>query len=188
MASGYIFNHVAVDPVGSGTVTSVSVVSANGVSGAVATPTTTPAITLTLGAITPSSVASTGAVTGTNLVSVTDVVSLTNQTADIASTNLTNSDTVGLHRLSFILECTTADAAAGTVVLHLAWTDAAGSATYANSQSTETGTVILSAAGRLSGTILAQVASGHIAYSVTHTGSYGTAVYRLYIVSELIPS
>lgn len=44
-----------------GTVTTVSVVTANGVAGSVATPTTTPAITLTLGAITPSSVAATGA-------------------------------------------------------------------------------------------------------------------------------
>lgn len=42
---------------GSGTVTSVSVATANGISGTVANPTTTPAITLTLGAITPSSVA-----------------------------------------------------------------------------------------------------------------------------------
>jgi hypothetical protein len=41
---------------GSGTVTSVSVTTANGVSGSVANATTTPAITLTLGAITPSSV------------------------------------------------------------------------------------------------------------------------------------
>jgi hypothetical protein len=41
---------------GSGTVTSVSVVTANGISGSVATATTTPAITLTLGAITPSQV------------------------------------------------------------------------------------------------------------------------------------
>ena len=41
---------------GSGTVTSVSVTTANGVSGTVATATTTPAITLTLGAITPSSI------------------------------------------------------------------------------------------------------------------------------------
>ncbi|HTH93413.1 MAG TPA: tail fiber domain-containing protein [Candidatus Paceibacterota bacterium] len=41
---------------GSGTVTSVSVTTANGVSGTVATATTTPAITLTLGAITPTSV------------------------------------------------------------------------------------------------------------------------------------
>lgn len=48
-----------------GTVTSVSVVNANGVSATVATPTTTPAITVSLGAITPTSVASTGAVSGT---------------------------------------------------------------------------------------------------------------------------
>lgn len=41
---------------GAGTVTSVSVTTANGVSGVVATATTTPAITLTLGAITPTSV------------------------------------------------------------------------------------------------------------------------------------
>ncbi len=39
-----------------GGVTSVSVVTANGVSGSVATATTTPAITLTLGTITPTSV------------------------------------------------------------------------------------------------------------------------------------
>lgn len=52
---------------GSGTVTSVSVTTANGVSGSVATSTTTPAITLTLGAITPSSVAATGTVSGSNL-------------------------------------------------------------------------------------------------------------------------
>jgi hypothetical protein len=44
-----------------GSVTSVSVTTANGVSGSVATATTTPAITLTLGAITPSSVAASGA-------------------------------------------------------------------------------------------------------------------------------
>ncbi len=57
--SGYTAN--------AGTVTSASVVAANGVSGSVATATTTPAITLTLGAITPSSVAATGAVSGSNL-------------------------------------------------------------------------------------------------------------------------
>lgn len=52
---------------GSGTVTSVSVTTANGVSGTVANASTTPAITLSLGAITPSSVAATGTVTGSNL-------------------------------------------------------------------------------------------------------------------------
>jgi len=54
-------------PGGGGSVTTVSVATANGVSGSVANPTTTPAITLTLGAITPSSVAASGTVTGSNL-------------------------------------------------------------------------------------------------------------------------
>jgi hypothetical protein len=52
---------------GSGTVTSVSVTSANGVSGSVANESTTPAITITLGNITPTSVAASGNVTGANL-------------------------------------------------------------------------------------------------------------------------
>lgn len=52
---------------GSGTVTTVSVVTANGVSGSVANATTTPAITLSLGAITPTSVAASGSVSGSNL-------------------------------------------------------------------------------------------------------------------------
>lgn len=51
---------------GSGSVTSISVTTANGVSGTVVTPTTTPAISLTLGAITPTSV-STGVITGSTL-------------------------------------------------------------------------------------------------------------------------
>lgn len=50
-----------------GTVTSVAVATANGVSGSVASPSTTPTLTITLGAITPTSVASTGTVTGSNL-------------------------------------------------------------------------------------------------------------------------
>jgi hypothetical protein len=57
-----------------GTVTSVSVATANGVSGTVATATTTPAITLSLGAITPSSVAATGTVAGSNITSTGNVI------------------------------------------------------------------------------------------------------------------
>ena len=51
----------------SGTVTSVSVVTANGVSGSVSSPTSTPAITLTLGDISPSSLNASGGITGTTL-------------------------------------------------------------------------------------------------------------------------
>lgn len=54
-------------PGGGGTVTSVSVTTNAGVSGVVATASSTPAITITLGAITPTSVAATGTVTGSNL-------------------------------------------------------------------------------------------------------------------------
>lgn len=52
---GTTTNPLSAVATGSGTVTNVSVVSENGVSGSVANPTTTPAITLALGAITPTS-------------------------------------------------------------------------------------------------------------------------------------
>lgn len=51
---------------GTGSVTGISVVTANGISGT-ATSTATPAITLSLGAITPTSVAATGYINGTNV-------------------------------------------------------------------------------------------------------------------------
>jgi len=57
----------AVDSAGTGTVQSVSVTTANGVSGSVATSTTTPAITLTLGAITPTSGSFSGTDDATNI-------------------------------------------------------------------------------------------------------------------------
>jgi hypothetical protein len=66
-ASGVDFDTEWFTDTATGTVTSVSVTTANGVSGTVANPTTTPAIALTLGAITPTSVAATGTVTGSNL-------------------------------------------------------------------------------------------------------------------------
>jgi hypothetical protein len=76
---------------GGGTVTSVSVVTSNGVSGTVATASTTPAITLTLGAIVPSSVNSvvisgsstpTLAVTGTSTISGSNTGDQTNITGN----------------------------------------------------------------------------------------------------------
>lgn len=57
-----LIDEVNLSGFGTGTVTSVSVVSANGVSGVVATATTTPAITLTLGNITPTSIVATGSI------------------------------------------------------------------------------------------------------------------------------
>jgi Chaperone of endosialidase len=62
---------------GAGSVTSVSVTTANGVSGSVATATSTPAITLTLGAITPSSVVATGAVSATTTITGSNLTTTT---------------------------------------------------------------------------------------------------------------
>jgi len=50
-----------------GTVTNVSVANANGVSGTVATSTTTPVLTIDLGDIAPTSIAATGTISGTNI-------------------------------------------------------------------------------------------------------------------------
>lgn len=52
---------------GGGSVVGFTFNNANGISGSVATPTTTPTLTLNLGAITPTSVAASGTVTGSNL-------------------------------------------------------------------------------------------------------------------------
>ena len=78
---------------GSGTVTSVSIVSANGVSGAVSNPTTTPAVTLSLGAITPTSVVASGAISGSNI-SGTNTGDQTNITGN-AGTVTTNANLTG---------------------------------------------------------------------------------------------
>lgn len=88
---------------GTGSVTSVSVTTANGVSGTVANSTTTPAITLTLGAITPTSVNTivlsgsstpTLAVTGTTTVSGSNTGDQTNITGN-AATVTTNANLTG---------------------------------------------------------------------------------------------
>jgi hypothetical protein len=88
-----------------GSVTTVSVVTANGISGTVATATTTPAITLTLGAIVPTSVAATGTVTGSNLsgtntgdqVWITPVIASTTATTSTANINVAGVDIVRLN-------------------------------------------------------------------------------------------
>lgn len=60
-------NTLTLSASGGGTVTSFTFTNANGVSGVVTNATTTPALTISLGAITPSSVVSSGTVTGSNI-------------------------------------------------------------------------------------------------------------------------
>lgn len=70
-----------------GTVTSVSIVSANGVSGTVANASTTPAITLTLGAITPTSVNGNTISTGTGTLALSTFTLTATGTASISGTH-----------------------------------------------------------------------------------------------------
>lgn len=75
-----------------GTVTSVSVTTAAGVSGSVATPTSTPAITITLGDVTPTSV-TTGAISGTTVVASDTITP--HQTKGIVGTTTNNNAQAG---------------------------------------------------------------------------------------------
>lgn len=81
-------------PGGSGTVTSVSVTTANGVSGSVANPTTTPAITLTLGAITPTSVTASGALKSSTSLILVETAGTTDTVTIAAPGDVTSSYTL----------------------------------------------------------------------------------------------
>ena len=67
---------------GGGSVVGFNFTDANGVSGVVTSPTTTPTLTLALGAITPTSVAAVGTVTGSNLSGTHSGTSSNNNTGD----------------------------------------------------------------------------------------------------------
>jgi len=117
--------------VGTGSVTSVSVVSANGVSGTVANPTTTPAITLSLGAITPTTIKPTGAITpvttsgivGTTLAdnantgSIGEYISSTVNTIGVTSTVSSNLTSISLTAGDWDVEGTAVSTPSGTTTI-----------------------------------------------------------------------
>jgi hypothetical protein len=138
---------LAIAATGAGTVSTVSVVTANGVSGSVATATTTPAITITLGAITPTSVngvtisgsaSPTLAVTGTTAVSGTNTgdqtsVSGNAGTATALQTGRTISITGDIAYTSPSFDGTGNVTAAGTLATVNSNTGTFGSATQVGS-------------------------------------------------------
>ena len=101
-------------------------------------------------------------------------VNATAQTANIASTALSNTPHTGVYEVEVYLMCTTADAAAGTLAVTVGWTDAVG----ATSSTPITG-FALTATGRTTGRQIVNVASGDITYAVTITGGYGTSAYAI---------
>lgn len=103
-STSFIIDATMTDQATGGTVTSVSVATANGVSGTVANPTTAPVISLTLGAITPSSVVATGAISGATLQGAPIVVSVTGA-----------SKTFGLTDANTIQDCSNSSAQTLTI-------------------------------------------------------------------------
>jgi hypothetical protein len=117
---------------------------------------------------------------------VVAVVDLAGQTDDIATANFENTSTVGMYRVNVYMETTTADAGAGIADLSFSWTDEAASQTYTPA----TFTLDLTTLGAVSSLVprTIYVASGSISYEVTHTGSYGSAVYSLHMRVERLPA
>lgn len=106
-------------------------------------------------------------------------VHLTNQYADITTTNLTNADVAGNYEIDWYLQDTFADVMAGTITLTLSWTDDAGA-------TTKTDTLVLSVLGRTYGHIPISLASGNITYEVAIAGNYGDALYKLDLIVKRV--
>lgn len=109
---------------------------------------------------------------------VADTVAAVAQVAIIGSTNFANGGVGSTFRVSYYIETTTADAAAGTIQLQVAFTDAAGATTVASA------TVSLALLSRTSGVFFIQRQSGNVAYQTLATGIFGTSQYALYICFE----
>lgn len=137
--------------VGSGTVTSVSVATANGFSGTVATATTTPAITIIAGAITPTSVngltisTTTGTLTLTNAKTLTVLKTISFTAADdtgvytlpTGTKTLVATDVATLSSLTAVSTLVTGNA---TAIVDAASTTVAGKIEVATSAETTSGT------------------------------------------------
>lgn len=112
-------------------------------------------------------------------ITLIDTHALLNQTAVIADTALVGTNSIGLYRVSYSLECTTSDGAAGDITLNINYTDGAGS----GSQSS---TVLpLTAIGRATGIFVARTAdASSVTYATANTGIFGSSQYALYVAVE----
>lgn len=176
--SGYTSN--------TGTVTSVSVTTANGVSGTVATASTTPAITITLGAITPTTVNGltfTAAATGFTIAGGTTSKTLTlSNTLTLAGTdgstlNIGSGGTLG----SAAFTASTAYQASSTNLTSLAGLTYVSASfvkmTAAGTFALDTASYLPLTGGTLSGNLTVNVSSGNAAFITTGSGTVGGANY-----------
>ena len=103
-------------------------------------------------------------------------VDLTAQTADIATTALSNTPPAGLYAVEAYLVTTTNDVTAGTLALTVGYTDVGGA---------RTATLIaahpLTALSPSTGRQFLQLASGNITFATTVTGIFGASTYAVYL-------
>jgi hypothetical protein len=117
----------------------------------------------------------------TDLPNIKQVISLTAQTAAIGTTAITGTNTTGLYRVSYNLLDTTADLAAGTIMVNFTGTDEAGAFTQSSVA------LALTAVGRTQGTFFLRISNtSSVSYSTTLVGLIGTSQYALYISAEKV--
>lgn len=166
--------------------TAVSIVSANGISGSVATGSTTPAITLTLGAITPTSVVASGGISGATLSGAGSGITGLNASALASGTvPLAQLGSTGTPSASTFLNGANAWATALTSVSVV--TANGVSATVANGSTTPALTFTLgaitptsvAATGAVSGSTLSGAGSAITALNASNLGSGTVPLVRL---------
>jgi hypothetical protein len=101
-------------------------------------------------------------------------VGLFNLSSDVGSTNLANTSVAGTYLVLYKFAVTTGDGAAGGLSWYIEWTDDTGATSEAGGNS-------LTFAGKTSGRVYVQLSSGNISYRTTHSGSYGSSKYSIYI-------
>ncbi len=105
-------------------------------------------------------------------------VALAGQTTVLGPNNFGGVVPPGTYRLNYYLEDTTADGAAGTIQLSVAFADDAGATTVTSAA------LALSALGRTSGLFEIRILSGNIVWQTLLTGAFGTSQYALYMTLE----
>ena len=117
---------------------------------------------------------------GYGVPAIVDSVPLTEQTAVIPATNMTNAGTAGLYRVSFYLDTRTTNAGAGTISLHILWNDGI------TARDLSAGAISLTATDYNQGVVFVYLASGSVQYQTTISGIFSGAVYDLYLNAERV--
>lgn len=125
-------------------------------------------------------------VNGDKVVTITDNIALTAQTASIGATSIAGTNAVGLYEVNFYLVTTTADAGAGTVSFSLAWNDGTASRTATSAALALTSTGFENhITGAQGGTYYYNGTGAAIQYSTTVV-TIGTADYALYVTAKKV--